>query len=92
MLIPVVQENCENSQSIKIGPWNRKYQQVTTYSLNWASHHVPSSVIVCSSSIAEPWYLCDNDVDVLMQEWRNSSALAMELRLSCMNVQPIDMT
>ena len=44
-----------------------------------------SSVIACSSSTAEPYYLCDNDVDVLVQERRNSSALAMELCLSCMN-------
>ena len=28
----------------------------------------------------------DSEIDVLMQERRNSSALAMELRLSCINL------
>ena len=31
------------------------------------------------------WVMCISQIDGLMQERRNSSALAMELRLSCTN-------
>ena len=31
------------------------------------------------------WYQCWYYIDELVQEWRNSSALAVELRLSCIN-------
>ena len=35
--------------------------------------------------VSHQWYILENNINGLVQERRNSSALAMELRLSCTN-------